>query len=196
MAGYPKKIASTCYWLYGSVFTPKWKRDDMAWLEMAFSLRRISAAIAAGLWVEGGFGLNCELFELSYFWMGLWDGFMVLLPFQFKSLKKFAVNILSFEVFVVFFHFGDAAMFFHHFLEVASALRGGSGGEILCERFENLTGPEYVKKGTFSYVWSWKSLENSVHICKILNFPIRSTCPNFLPLGLRCRKILGLLRLI
>lgn len=65
---------------------------------------------------------------------------MVCLPFLFELLIRLLINILSFLIFVVFFHFGDATMFFHHFLEMASALCGRSADEVLCKGFENLTG--------------------------------------------------------
>ncbi len=52
---------------------------------------------------------------------------MASFPLHFKGVIKFTIGGLAFEIFVVFFHLGDALMLFHHFLEVASALCGRSG---------------------------------------------------------------------
>lgn len=140
MVGYPKKKASRGDWLYLGVFAPKWKRGDLACLNMTFSLERIFIASAWGMCGEDGFCLNRKFFELSNLRVQFRDGFMVCLPFLPKLLIKCAIFLLSLQILVVFFHFGDAAMFFHHFLEVAPALCGGSGGEVLCEGFKYLAG--------------------------------------------------------
>ena len=51
----------------------------------------------------------------------------------------------------------------------------------------------YRGRGTFFCVWNWKSLESNARRCRIVNFPIRTICPNFLHVGVWFRKILGLL---
>lgn len=47
---------------------------------------------------------------------------MMLFPSLLESLKLGPVRSLSDQVTIMPFHFGDASMFLHHFLEMAAAL--------------------------------------------------------------------------